>query len=348
MANRFWVGDGGNWSDALNHWSASTGGAANASKPTSADNVFFDANSFTIGAQTVTVDETANCLAMDWTGVTNTPTFAMAATLNCFGSALFVSGMSHSASSSIFTFTDNAANFTTAQNFPHAVKTQNNATLTLLDDLIMSSFILTIDTANLNTNGKTLSCTTFRTLGAGSQTITLGASTVNCTAWTVSNLTLNANTSTIKVTGTGAFSGAGKTYNNVELNGSAHTISGSNTFAQLSFKRNGIQTITFTDGTTQTVTNMFRPNDTNVKTLVGTSTAGWNLTKQGGGRVDLDYLALSYSAATADKFYAGANSTDTTGNTGWVFRATPKVGIAPGSSAKIAIAPGSSAKIAVS
>ena len=85
------------------------------------------------------------------------------------------------------------------------------------------------------------------------------------------------------------------------------------------------QTITVTDGTTQTVTNMTRSAGTDVKTLVGTSTAGWNIAKQGGGKINLDYLALSYSAATANKFYAGDNSTDTVGNTGWVFGEPPTI-----------------------
>ncbi len=184
--------------------------------------------------------------------------------------------------------------------------------------------------SDLDTNGKTVICNNFWDNNqAETNTVTLGASTINCINWAFNptNFTLNADTSTIKVTGTGVFTGGSLTYNKVELNGTTHTISGGNTFAQLSFKRSGIQTITFTDGTTQTVTNMFRPNDTNVRTLVGTSTAGWNLTKQGGGRIDLDYLAISYSTATADKFYAGANSTDTVGNSGWVFRATPKIAI---------------------
>lgn len=37
MANRYWIGGTGNWSDT-SHWSASSGGAGGASKPTAADN----------------------------------------------------------------------------------------------------------------------------------------------------------------------------------------------------------------------------------------------------------------------------------------------------------------------
>lgn len=55
MADRYWVGNTGNWSDNTNHWSASSGGAAGASTPTASDNVFFDATSFST-TSTVTLD----------------------------------------------------------------------------------------------------------------------------------------------------------------------------------------------------------------------------------------------------------------------------------------------------
>ena len=354
MADRFWVGDTGNWSDNTNHWSASTGGAPNASKPTSSDNVYFDANSFTAGSKVVTIDESASCLDMDWTGATNSPDIAVANNITTSGDVTFISAMSTSGAANFLfdgagkTITSNGLTIGTFAYLPWAT-----GTLTLGDDFASTAGVRVVRGGTFSTGNFDMTCTSFIiTNPVGARTLTLGSSTINCTAFTtdgdVTQLTFNANTSTIKVTGTGAFAGAGLTFNNVELNGTAHTISGNNTIAQLRLMRDGIQTITFTDSTTQTVTNMFRPNDTNVRTLVGTSTAGWNLTKQGGGRIDLDYLAISYSTATADKFYAGANSTDTTGNTGWVFKATPKITITPGSSAKIAIAPGSSAKIAVS
>ncbi|MDD4986635.1 MAG: autotransporter-associated beta strand repeat-containing protein, partial [Dehalococcoidales bacterium] len=51
---RYWVGNSGNWSDAANHWAASSGGTAgSANAPVAGDNVVFDANS---GSGTVTID----------------------------------------------------------------------------------------------------------------------------------------------------------------------------------------------------------------------------------------------------------------------------------------------------
>ena len=75
MADRYWVGGTGNWSDT-SHWSATSGGAGGASKPTSADDVHFDANSFSGAGQVVTINENTACKSMDWTGATNTPDLA--------------------------------------------------------------------------------------------------------------------------------------------------------------------------------------------------------------------------------------------------------------------------------
>jgi hypothetical protein len=53
-ANKYWVGGTGNWSDATNHWSASSGGSPGAAKPTTNDVVYVDGSS---GTGTITVDE---------------------------------------------------------------------------------------------------------------------------------------------------------------------------------------------------------------------------------------------------------------------------------------------------
>lgn len=70
MANRYWVGGTGNWSDAANHWSDSSGGSPNASfLPTTADDVFFN-DSSAAGTFTVTLDVTASMKSYDASGIT--------------------------------------------------------------------------------------------------------------------------------------------------------------------------------------------------------------------------------------------------------------------------------------
>jgi len=71
MADRYWVGGTGIW-EAITNWSDSSGGSGGYSIPTSADSVYFDANSFTDGGQTVTVSG-ATCRSMTWENVAYLP-----------------------------------------------------------------------------------------------------------------------------------------------------------------------------------------------------------------------------------------------------------------------------------
>lgn len=97
-ADYFWVGNSGDWSD-LSHWASASGGAGNAfgSLPTTADNVFFDANSFSIIGETVTIDVDANTANLNFTGVTNSPIIdgAAARTITVAATLTFVAGLTH-------------------------------------------------------------------------------------------------------------------------------------------------------------------------------------------------------------------------------------------------------------
>lgn len=74
----YWVGNGGDWKDS--HWALTSGGVATDSLPTINDDVIFDANSFTLPGQVVTITDDTTSFGvsfhtMDWRGVTNMPTF---------------------------------------------------------------------------------------------------------------------------------------------------------------------------------------------------------------------------------------------------------------------------------
>lgn len=102
MANRYWVGGSGTWDNASTaNWSATSGGAAGASAPVAADNVFFDANSGT--AATVSIAATAVCndCNVDKADII----------LNLTGSPVFVNRTTLNAG----TLTLNSYTFTTAQ-----------------------------------------------------------------------------------------------------------------------------------------------------------------------------------------------------------------------------------------
>ncbi|RPD39634.1 Calx-beta domain-containing protein [Chitinophaga barathri] len=75
---RYWVGGSGNWNESA-HWSTTSGGPGGACVPTVANDVYFNANSFTAGSSTVTISEgNAYCRNMDWTGAAFSPVFSKA------------------------------------------------------------------------------------------------------------------------------------------------------------------------------------------------------------------------------------------------------------------------------
>jgi len=327
MADRFWVGNGGNWSDNANHWSATSDGAPNASKPTSADNVYFDDQSFDAADQTVTVDEDSYCLAMDWTGATNTPTLAFTITINYYGSITFIAAMAISGTGKFYCRAVTDITITTAGLTLTARNRKLGTGKLTLQDAFTSDNVTYygIDVGELDTNNQTVTISGFYLDGDVAKTLTLGSSVINSTAYgfryEATNTTLDAGTSTYKITGTGDIISEDFTLYNVELNGTAHTISGSNTFSTLTFKDATTQTITFTDGTTQTAgTFVITGESGKVKTLTGTGAAGWIITKTGGGYVDCDYMTIDYSTAKPeDTFYAGGNSTNGGNNTNWLW-----------------------------
>jgi len=317
------IGTAANW-NSVESWSAASGGTGGASVPTSSDNVYFDANSFTGASQVVTVDAGANCLDMDWTGATNTPILSNLNGIYIFGS-LTLGAMSITASVGVVFSSTSTGRTVTTNGVDIGIFYFNGVGGGwTLQDAFTSGAYGALQAGTLNTNGQTV--TTASTFdagnGAGVKVLTLGSSIVNCAflEYPGSNLTLTANTATINCSGN--FAGGGiTTYNIVNLTGATSTISGSNTFAELNLASGTTQTITFTDGTTQTVTDADLGGSAgHVHTLVGTAAAGWAISKAS-GRLLGAYLDLSYSTATGGAaFYARNNSVNTVGNTGWMFR----------------------------
>src|SRR5437763_294135 len=87
--NFYWVGGSGTWSDYAHHWAIASGSTVfHVTIPNPTDDVFFDANSFAAGGDTVYLDTTiTNCRTMDWSGATNSPDFfSGGANLQIYGS----------------------------------------------------------------------------------------------------------------------------------------------------------------------------------------------------------------------------------------------------------------------
>jgi len=173
--------------------------------------------------------------------------------------------------------------------------------------------------------------------GSSTKSITLGAATWTITAdsGTIFNAgatgtTFNSTGSTILISDTGAsnksFAGAGLTYNDLSISGGgagAVIITGANSFNELRIS-GGTKSITLPGSTTTTINDGGSlGNGTDLITF--TASAGSATISKPTGVLEWDYVSLTNIPSTGGAtFYAGANSTDGGGNTGWIFADGPE------------------------
>ncbi|MDQ3075968.1 MAG: hypothetical protein M3Q34_02475 [bacterium] len=340
---RYWVGGTGNWSDT-GEWSASSGGSSGASVPLPQDSVIFNANSFNAGSQTATADMPRLGADINFTGVTNSPTFDVNSS-TMYGSLTLGSGMSAGgntftmAARSSVNITSNGVSTTWG---PWNISTYGG-TVTLQDALVNTNgngFNLNYGTFNANNQNVTL--TKFISNNSATRTVTMGSGLWTITgtgfAWnTDSTLTINANTSTIKFTDTSSstveFYTSDKTYNNIWFARGASTgnnaIYGSNTFNEFKDTGTAAHNLLFAAGTTQTITTWTvsgtAGNLITINTNGSTQTHTLSMALVG---VSADYLNIQHSVATGGaSWYAGANSTNNQAvadaGSGWIFTVPP-------------------------
>jgi len=224
--NLYWIGNGGNWNDG-NRWSLSSGGAPSGCSPSPIDNVFFDANSFSLPGQSVVVNVyTAYCNDMNWTGTANMPTLVDGGLpsgstylMKIYGSLKFVAGMNLSFAGEVY-FEATTTGHTVAMggnSFKQgAIFNGIGGGWTLLDAFSTNS-ILTLNAGTLNSNNQTVTALSFFSQGGHTRAIIMGSSIFNLiNLWTVtsSGMTVNSGTSTINCSYAGGcnFNGAGFTY----------------------------------------------------------------------------------------------------------------------------------------
>lgn len=188
---------------------------------------------------------------------------------------------------------------------------------------------LTFTNGTLNASGNSVSIGNFA-LGSGTKTLTLGSGT-----WTVAgnwdsntnvtNLTVSASVGTITMTGSSAknFAGGAKSWPTLNQGGAgALTVQQSNTFVNIT---NTVQpaTITFTSGTTQTVTDFDVSGTSGNLMTVNASTPGSQaILSDSTGTNTVAFVDLKDIAATGGatwEAYLADGNVDSGNNTGWVF-----------------------------
>lgn len=222
-ADYFWVGGSGNWSD-ISHWATTSGGGTtHAQAPTSNDDVYFDANSFTGALDMVRLNTDVNfCRSMSWAGATGNPVFlgSRGVTLSVFGSLELIDAMDYRLDGTVvFTGgTDNNVDFR-GNTAGYVLEFAGTGAWTLTGDVAVDSILL-FNEGTLRTSGSAVTTQYLRSDGDALRTLELGASTITITGNTwrpfvnayatlnsqpfwidARNLTLDAGTSTIDLSG---------------------------------------------------------------------------------------------------------------------------------------------------
>lgn len=359
MANRYWVGGSGYWSDDDNHWATSSGGPpANGNIPTSSDDVFIDSNSGFGSGGTITLDTSSNAEVHDFICTSShsyTIDRANTENISIFGSLLFESGINLTEQQIQFKSVDNGETITTGGvEFPSVtfgeVDTPPAGSWTLQDNLIITDrFYQENGTFDANDHNVTANDFYFYADTGYTPTVIMGSGTWEATGvgtvWNVDEysgevLTINAETSIIKTTYSDSnpryfYLGSENPlsthiYNNLWIDGdcSRFDIYGSNTFNE--FKVTSDPTIIRFQGTSVTTVNTFILSGSlgNLISLDISNSGQFTLFKSS-GVVECDYLNISNSNATGGAtWYAGSHSVDTTNNDGWMFEDAPEPPVA--------------------
>lgn len=341
MASRYWVGGTDLWNGAADSkWSSSSGGAGGEAAPTADDDVFFDENS---GIEVVTVSGTQNCRNLDCTGFAGG---LVGDSLNLYGSLDLSPFLSAPAiAGSVLSFLHNS-------NSP-ADRTLNPAGQTLACDVVLNAdgdtlalaSDLTIDDPTMGIEvlagtfdaaGFNITAGYFSSGGGGTRTVFMRSGTWTLTAtgtttiWLVDpiGLTFLADESTILIQNdtinVKTFNGGGLIYNDILITGSGQgEIRFTDNCTFNLFRTANEQNIRIAEGKTIALT-AFMPGETgglsSIDTIGGTGLH--TFTKLGGGTVSIDHWSVANSQVGPETtWYAGANSVDAGGNTGYTFLA---------------------------
>lgn len=265
-ADYFWVGNSGNWSDFASHWATTSGGSTfHTQSPTSSDDVFFDANSFTMPLSDVAVDVNATCKNITWVGVTNSPNLSGWNMMEIFGSFILDPNMSMSYGGMLNFKSSNLGNtidFSTVLLSIGQIDFNGTGEWSILSDINSNWLNMSITQGSVNFNNHNYNISGIQSWGmTGTRNINLGSSTISVQMMNLfnsANLTFNAGTSTINYSNNW-FDGQGLTYYDVNFNlgwtGDV-IINGSNTFHNLGLSSSNILSVIFEQGKTNTVYGM--------------------------------------------------------------------------------------------
>jgi hypothetical protein len=287
--------------------------------------------SLTSGASTPTFTNNSWFNNLDFTGSSTTP---LAATVLVAGDLTLSSGGTYTQLTVIGAGT---GTYTSSGKSLPEFFVNTTGTITLADAMTVSYFGLgnfnliagTFDLSSFNltsVNFISTGTSTRAMTGSGTYSITGNAASgngflnVSATGISISGITISMTNVNPKT-----FAGGGGSYSTLNQGGSgALTISGDNSFADITATTRP-STITFTAGSTQTVTG-FTLSGTlgNLVTINSTSSGTRFNLSRASGTTSVGYLNIQDSNATGGaSWYAGVTSFNISNNLGWIFTAPP-------------------------
>lgn len=325
-------------------WATSSGGTpALANFPLAQDTAIFDNtgavttvqlgnNAYNIG----TIDMSARTSAMT---LDNSPTGSPAIIYGNFKNG---SGTTATGGTTGYVFSGRSTQtiLSSGKSFPGQIVINSPSTVQLSDALtisLTSTPAISHTNGTIDLNGFTLTAYGYLT-NTGTKNITFNNGTLTLTGTgNIFNNAVPTGFTTSAGTGTGTisltsasnktFTGGGSVYNCILNQGGAGilVIAGTNTFNDISNSYSATGATTITLSANQTVY-AFSATGTVGKVLTlnsDTGTVQRTITKTS-GVVGVDYLSIRDSNVTGGAaFYAGANSTNVSNNTGWIFTAVP-------------------------
>jgi len=304
VANRYWVGGTAAWDGTIGlKWALTSGGIGGQLAPTTADTVFFDANS---GAGTVTIGAgVATCSTLTMTGFTGTLAFG-SNSITCAGTGTIYTG------ATTFSVTGTPLILCT-----NSSATGRTITPTATTEANSISFNISAGTGTVAITGgsslKNLNFTGF------TGTLTSTTRTIYGNLTLVSGMTLNAggNTTTFAATsGTQTITSATQTHDYpITINGVGGTVQLVDALTMGSTRTLTLSNGTFNSNAKSVTVGQYSANNGNVKTLTitnstftvtnGTSSSGfisgstnstWNLTGSN----------IVFTTSSVAQFYGGS------------------------------------------
>jgi hypothetical protein len=320
MADRYWVGGGGNINDTA-HWSLYSNGAGGEVIPTSSDNVYFDAYS---GTGIVTVTAGMTCNNLDVSAMASGLSFSGVGTLSFYGTSLtWKSGVA--VPFNVYCYGAALANLDLKGQTANSLTAQQD--LTILSDVVLTGDILvkTGYTVNLNSYNLTAS-SIITTTGTSDGTLNMGSGTITFSSSVPifgNYATINGNTSNLICTSntTVTLRASSKhIFNNVSVpNAYQVTVNTETCTLNTLTVKDGGCVIKLTSGTTVNVSNLYMDGVSSKNTLQATSSGSQATLNLVSGVKTLTNVNIKDIAATPSSTWTATDSVDQGNNTGVTF-----------------------------